>query len=110
MRIPADAIIPEEKITRYLLVPKSSGDKSKYLARGGFSTANAAALESEIRRLTAQTDAIYDRAKEHGIYYNVSGSLNGPTGTVLPVMLVWLKRLDGVFSFVTLIPQTGVRK
>jgi hypothetical protein len=107
MRIPADAIIPEEKITRYLLVPKASGDKSKYLGRGGFNMANTAALESEIRRLTAQTDAIIDRAKEHGIYCNVTGSLTGPTGTSLSVKLIWLKRLDGVFSFVTLVPETG---
>ena len=36
MRIPDDAIIPEEKLTRYLLVPHPSDDKSKFLAQAGF--------------------------------------------------------------------------
>ena len=106
MRIPAEAIIPEGKIRRYLLVPKISGDKQKYLARGGFDQATAAALEAEIRRLAAEVDAKVDRVTSRGTYYNVSGSLFGPSGTALAVKLVWLQRLGGDFSFVTLVPQT----
>lgn len=87
--------------------PKISGDKRKYLARGGFDQTTAAALEAEIRRLAAEVDAVVDRITSRGTYYNVSGSVVGPSGTALPVKLVWLQRLDGVFSFVTLVPQTG---
>jgi hypothetical protein len=105
MRIPADAIIPGEKITKYLLIPKSSGDKSKYLAAAGFTPATAAALESEIRRLIAEVDGIVERATQRGVYYNVIGTLAGPSGIARPVKLVWLKRQDGVFTFVTLIPH-----
>jgi hypothetical protein len=107
VQIPPDAIIPDGKITRYLLVPKASGDKSKYLARGGFNQTNPAALETEIRRLTAETNAIVERASSRGVYYNVLGTLVGPSGAKLPVKLVWLRRLDGVFTLVTLIPQAG---
>jgi hypothetical protein len=107
MRIPAEAVIPAGKIARYLLVPKVSGDKSKYLARGGFNQATAAALEAEIRRLTAEVDAVVERGSTRGVYYNVSGSLVGPSGMALPVRLVWLQHIDGVFSLVTLIPQVG---
>jgi len=34
--IPSDAIIAREKLTRYLLVPKSTNDKCRYLAQAGF--------------------------------------------------------------------------
>ncbi|MBD2204797.1 hypothetical protein H6G33_13520 [Calothrix sp. FACHB-1219] len=36
MKIPPDAIIADEKITRYLLVPREQDDKSKFLAQAGF--------------------------------------------------------------------------
>jgi hypothetical protein len=32
MKIPADAIIAREKLTRYLLIPQRKSDKSKWLA------------------------------------------------------------------------------
>ena len=79
VRIPPDAIIPDGKITRYLLVPKASGDKSKYLARGGFNQTSASALEAEIRRLAAEIEAVVERAGPHGVYYNVVGTLIGPS-------------------------------
>jgi hypothetical protein len=34
MKIPSDAIIPLEKITEYLLVPREWDDKSKFLPNG----------------------------------------------------------------------------
>jgi hypothetical protein len=107
MKIPSDALIPPDKITGYLLIPKKSGDKSKYLASAGFDRTNAALLESEIRRIAAEIDAMIERANQHGVYYTVTGSLNGPTGSRRPVKLVWLQRIDGVFTFVTLVPQHG---
>ncbi len=36
MKIPADAIIPEEKFTRYLLVKRDFDDKSQYLKKAGY--------------------------------------------------------------------------
>jgi hypothetical protein len=107
MKIPADAIIPPDKITAYLLVAKKSGDKSKYLAGAGFDSSNTPTLEAEIRRITAGADAAIERVNQFGVYYTVIGTLVGPTGLQRPVKLVWLKRIDGVFLFVTLVPQTG---
>lgn len=40
MRIPEDAVIPEDKITRYLLVQQARNDKSKFLAQAGFTQEN----------------------------------------------------------------------
>jgi hypothetical protein len=36
MKIPADAIIVESKLTKYLLVFKPRNDKSQFLAQAGF--------------------------------------------------------------------------
>jgi len=41
MKLPADAIIAAEKVTRYLLVSQTRGDKSAFLARGGYTIENA---------------------------------------------------------------------
>jgi hypothetical protein len=88
LRIPPNATIPPDKLARYLLVPRKSDDKSKYLARAGFDLTTVELLRAEIRRLTNATDVSFDRANEHGEFYNVLGSLVGPTGTELPVKLV----------------------
>jgi len=62
-------------------------------------------LEQEIRRLAAHTEAVLDRVRGLGTYYTVTGEIVGPSNVPLPVRLVWLHRVDGVFTFVTLVPQ-----
>jgi hypothetical protein len=106
MKIGPNAIIAHEKLADYLLKLRPKDDKSKFLARSGFTEHNVKALETEIRRLTEQTEAEFDRVREHGEFYDVLGEIVGPTGVPLAVKLVWLRRVDGVFSFVTLVPQT----
>jgi hypothetical protein len=53
MKIPPDAIITPEKLTKYLLVRRVKDDKSGYLARGGFDQSNPQLLEAAIRLATA---------------------------------------------------------
>ena len=111
MRIPADAIIAEEKLTRYLLVPRPSDDKSGYLARGGFTLANPDVLRAAIMAVSRGAAAIPDGASEYGEFWRVEGLL----GNTLPVVVIWMRRaIDGRFHFVTLKPPpkplgTGVR-
>jgi hypothetical protein len=105
MRIPPDAIIAPEKVTGYLLTSRPKDDKSRFLARSGFDATSATLLEAEIRRLTAEADAVAERIREHGTFYTVTGEIAGPAGVALPVKLVWLHRVDGVCWFVTLVPQ-----
>src|SRR3981081_3838469 len=38
MKLPSDAIIAPDKLTHYLLVRQTRGDKSAFLARGGIHT------------------------------------------------------------------------
>ncbi len=105
MKIPADAIIIESKLTKYLLVFKPRNDKSQFLAQAGFFLDNWQALEIAIRQLNLASEAQSGRTDEYGTFYNVCGELKGVNGINLSVVTVWLKRqYDGKFQFVTLIP------
>jgi hypothetical protein len=104
MHIPADAEIASEKLTHYLLVPKPLDDKSKFLARAGFTHANPQTLDAAIRALAAAAPAIQDRSNEFGTFWRVEGLLTGSARAV-PVVTIWLEwRADGRFRFITLKP------
>lgn len=106
MNISSDAIIPEEKLTRYLLIPKPQDDKSKFLAQAGFTQDNPADLLLAIRLLAESVEAAEDRDNEYGIFYRLEGELQGVNGRNLSVVTIWLRwHLDGKFRFVTLKPK-----
>ncbi|HUT32448.1 MAG TPA: hypothetical protein VNE39_03125 [Planctomycetota bacterium] len=105
MRLPGDAIIPLEKLTRYLLVPRPRGDKSKFLARAGFTRENPRQLLDALREHVARHDAVAERSSEYGQFLVVEGELAGPNGIRLPVVSVWLRwHKDDSVHFVTLKP------
>lgn len=104
MKIPPDSMIAREKLTRYLLVPLSKSDKSRYLVRAGFKLAEPDVLENAIRVLVASVDAVEDTTDEYGTDYTVRGELIGPSGVKLPVIVVWVRRADGQFRLVTVKP------
>ncbi|MFN8449516.1 MAG: hypothetical protein U0521_13275 [Anaerolineae bacterium] len=109
MKIPPTAVIAAEKLTEYLLVPKSRNDKSKFLARAGFTQDNPDKLKSAIRILSDEVEAIQDKMTEYGTSYRVEGDLVGEDGGKLAVVLVWFQcASDGRFYFVTLRPSKGV--
>ncbi len=104
MRIPDDAVIPREKLVLYLLVPQRKNDKSRFLARAGFTQENPHLLEQAIRRLISENEAVPDRQNEYGIFYRVQGNLYGPAG-VLSAVTVWIQLTnDNHYRFVTLKP------
>jgi hypothetical protein len=105
VKIPPDALIAPEKLTKYLLIRRIKDDKSRYLAQAGFDLSNPQLLAAAIRHASQQTEATIHRANQHGIYYNQRCELTGPGGHQLPVLLVWLLRLDGIYSFITLLPD-----
>ena len=105
MKIPSDALIPEEKLTKYLLVHKEVDDKSKLLAQAGFSDKNPNDLESAIHALTQTYDAIMDRENVYGTFYTVSGELLGSENRTLSVTTVRIQeKKSGSFRFITLKP------
>ncbi|NJL62815.1 MAG: hypothetical protein HC903_14510 [Methylacidiphilales bacterium] len=106
MRIQDTAIIPEEKITRYLLVPRIKDDKSKFLAQAGFTQDNPEELLKAIKQLVMTTEAVKDSKNEYGIFYIIEGNLQGVNGHELTVVTVWLQSKDGEsFRFITLKPK-----
>jgi hypothetical protein len=104
VRIPDDALIPEEKLVRYLLAPRRKNDKSGFLAQAGFTVANPDLLEQAIRQLIAENDAIPDRQNEYGAFYRVEGVLSGPDGMLLAVTIWMQQTIEDRFRFVTLKP------
>lgn len=107
MKIPAEeAIIPREKLTKYLLVPQVRNDKSKFLAQAGFTQDNPDMLETAIRHILAENEAIQDREDEYGISYRVSGSLVGLDDRALAVITVWMYGTkEQNYRFITLKPN-----
>jgi hypothetical protein len=106
VKIPDDAVIPEEKLTRYLLVPRLKDDKSKYLAQAGFTQANPEDLLTAIRQLIVNNEAVEDNINEYGVFYLVEGNLQGINNNNLAVVTVWLQsKYDGSFRFITLKPK-----
>lgn len=105
MKIPVDAIIPEAKLTKYLLVYKPRNDKSQFLAQAGFRLDNWQVLKTAIQKLNQSIEAKADRTDEYGTFYNVNGELQGANGINLSVITIWLERKsDGKFQFITLVP------
>jgi len=106
MRIPADALIPAEKLTRYLLLPRPWGDKAKFLAQAGFERGNAEALLGALRELASTADSTQDGENDYGQFLRTDGELVGPNGRRLAVTAIWLRQhLDGQVRFVTLKPR-----
>ena len=104
MLIGPDAIIAEDKLTRYLLVRRAWDDKSGYLAKAGFTLGNWQELESAIRSLAESVEATEDGTNEYGQFFRQEGQLAGPAGAI-PVVLIWMRRkVDQKLYFVTLKP------
>jgi hypothetical protein len=108
VKIPTDALISEDKLTRYLLVFRAKDDKSKFLARAGFTLDGVVSLRKAIVHLITVEDAIEDGSNEYGIFYQVEGMLQGVNGVNLAVVTIWIQRyIDNCFQFITLKPKKG---
>lgn len=108
MKIPENAIIPEAKITKYLLIFKPRNDKSKYLAQAGFSLDNWQLLKLAIQEIIKENEAKEDITDQYGTYYQVIGELKGVNNQNLTVVTIWLrKEIDQQFQFITLKPYRG---
>jgi hypothetical protein len=111
MRLPANSLIASEKLTRYLLVPHARADKSRFLARAGYSLQNAGQLAADIRQQILPLDARLADRNQFGDYYEIRGQLVGPNGVVLRVLTIWLtESLSGRTKFITLLPDKTQRE
>ena len=108
MKLPPNVIIPDDKLSKYLLLYKEKNDKSKFLAQAGFTQNNPDELKLAIYQLISIVEAIEDLTNEYGTFYRVEGELIGVNQRNLFVVTIWLKRkIDNQFQFVTLKPKKG---
>ena|SRR5208282_2224194 len=106
MKLPADSEIPLAKMTRYLLVPLPRGDKSKFLARAGYTAENGARLIADIRSQILPLDAMPAGFTKFGDLFEICGLLRGSNGVSLRVKTIWIREhLRGNVRFVTLLPD-----
>jgi len=106
MKLSGDVVIPEEKLTRYLLVPRMWDDKSKFLAQGGFLAGNPDELKRAIANLAKNAEAVQDGVNEYGVFFRTDGELAGSDGRTLSVTAIWMRRkVDDKVYFVTLMPR-----
>ena len=105
MKLPKDIIIPNEKLTHYLLLPRDWDDKSKFLAQAGFLQDNPDDLKRALMALAATSETVHDGVNEYGEFLRTDGVLVGPNGRELSVTAIWLRwAIDGSIHFVTLKP------
>jgi hypothetical protein len=106
VKLPEDVVIPEDKLLRYLLLPREEHDKSQFLAIAGYTLATWETLERDLHEL-ARTQEISDVAiSPYGIKYEVRGTLAGPNGEILYAVTVWITlEATGETRFVTLFPD-----
>jgi hypothetical protein len=106
MKLPDDAIIAPEKLTRYLLVRQARGDKSEFLKRAGYTLENSDQLLRDLRTQLLPIDATPLHSTKFGEFYELRGALTGPNGVRLRVRSIWMEeKLSGVTKFITLIPE-----
>jgi len=106
MKLPSEAIIAAEKVAHYLLVRQARGDKSAFLARGGYTLENADQLLRDLRTQLLPLDATPLQSTEFGRFYEIRGPLIGPNAATLQIRSIWMKEnLSDVTKFITLIPE-----
>jgi hypothetical protein len=109
VKLPEQVAITQDKLLRYLLLPREENDKSRFLAAAGYTLATWEVLEHDLREL-AKSQAISElETSVYGIKYMVRGTLNGPNGRRFHVMTVWITlAATGETRFVTLFPDREV--
>ena len=106
MKLPEDVVIPDDKLVRYLLLPRQESDKSQFLGIAGYTLATWKVLAHDLHNL-AKTHEIADMTiSPYGIKWEVRGTLAGPNGQVLRIVTIWITlAASGETRFVTLFPD-----
>ena len=111
VKLPENVIISPDKLLRYLLLPLEENDKFAFLAAAGYTLANWQVLDCDLQHL-AQMHEISDiETSPYGIKYEVRGTLQGPNGSTLYVVTIWITLgATGETRLVTLFPDRKVHR
>jgi hypothetical protein len=74
MKFSPNVIIPDDKLSKYLLLYKEKNNKSKFLAQAGFTQNNPDELKLAIYQLISIFEAIEDLTNEYGLFIELKGS------------------------------------
>ena len=106
MKLPENAVITPEKITDYLLKWQPDNDKSKFLARAGYSLGNWRRILEDIRTQILPVEAELMRKTAYGDLFRIRGELLGPNGVSLKVITIWIREdASRQTKFITLFPD-----
>lgn len=93
MKLPRaeSAIVPEQKVTHYLLNPAHpvGGSKAVFFLSFGYASADWARFAEALRRLACEHDVAATELTPHGTRYVVDGRLPTPSGRDLNVRTAW---------------------
>jgi len=106
MRLPNNTLIDPEKLTGYLLVFKKHNDKSRWLAKAGYTLETWQVLQDDLRKQFKFTDAEFIEITEYGKMYQIKGKLKDPNKIGLCVSTIWIIESNtGISKFVTMYPD-----
>jgi filamentous hemagglutinin len=109
MRLSADeAHIAEAKLRRYLLSTSHPDGhaKAEYLGRLGYSEADWARLDADLRAQHLSRDAVPAAQSAYGEKYEILGPLTGPNGKTAWIRSIWIiLRGEHNARLVTLVPE-----
>ncbi|MGG6267715.1 DUF6883 domain-containing protein [Leptolyngbya sp. AN03gr2] len=89
MQLSRDAVIAPAKLTKYLLVRREIDDKSKFLAKAGYSLENWQQLEADLRNQILPLEAVPSGEQNRfGDVYEIRGVLSGVNGMNLAVVTI----------------------
>lgn len=106
MFLPQDALIAEEKLTKYLLVQLPKDDKSKFLAQAGYTLENWQQLEQDLRMQVLTQPAELIETNRYGRKYIIRARLRGTNQAELNILTIWMVT-NSTTKFVTLVPDKG---
>lgn len=111
MKLPENVVIPDDKLLRYLLLPRDENDKSVFLALAGYTLATWEVLKSDLHDLARSHEVTDVLTSPYGIKHEVRGALMGPNGRLLHIVSVWITlEATGETRFVTLFPEREVAR
>jgi hypothetical protein len=106
VKLSKDALISDEKLTRYLLAPRKRNDKSRWLAQAGYRLEMWSILRQDLIRQILPNDASLVERTSYGEMFEVTGKLKGPNGGTLLVRTMWMvEKATRLTKFITMYPE-----
>lgn len=106
MKLPSTAVITAEKIKNYLLKSRKRNDKSKWLAKAGYTLVNWQRLEKDLRTQILSLDAIPTEKTMFGQMFEIRGQLKGPNEETLSVRTIRMREYKSdLTKFITIFPD-----